>query len=271
MSNEFKLVPGIWHPISAINDTNRYEPSFLLHCPDLICSDFNPSGVVEGHWCDDEGWQAAVWCGYHDEFHTKFVTPTLIMTIPSIAAPQPPALGGVPAGIDLQRIVTEALMGMIAAVTSTSPPTNEPPPPFIQSGIDRAVSRISAHLAPLQAEIEHLRAEGALIVQHMNDYKKERDHLKARCDELHRMLGLAWGSGDVSAEDCRKIDAALSKPAEIDPVEYGPTPGCKQCEEAESCGFTDCPECGAQLCEDVNGDGFRVDTTLSKPAGSEQV
>lgn len=94
MSNECKLAPGIWHPISAINDTNRYEPSFLLHCPDLICSDFNPSGVVEGHWCDDEGWQAAVWCGHHDEFHTKFVTPTLVMTIPSIAAPQPPALGG---------------------------------------------------------------------------------------------------------------------------------------------------------------------------------
>lgn len=220
MSNECKLAPGIWHPISAINDTNRYEPSFLLHCPDLICSDFNPSGAVEGHWCDDEGWQAAVWCGYHDEFHTKFVTPTLIMTIPSIAAPQPPALGGVPAGIDLQRIVTEALMGMIAAVTSTSPPANEPPPPFIQSGIDRAVSRISAHIAPLQAEIERL---AALCIQKdermaaMNESWAgcitQRNQLKARCDELHRMLGLAWGSGDVSAEDCRKIDAALSKPA----------------------------------------------------------
>lgn len=63
------------------------------------------------------------------------------------SAPQPPALGGDAAGIDLQRIVTEALMGMIAAVTSTSPPANEPPPPFIQAGIDRAVSRISVHLA----------------------------------------------------------------------------------------------------------------------------
>ncbi|WP_163007868.1 hypothetical protein [Pseudomonas viridiflava] len=60
---------------------------------------------------------------------------------------QPPASGGVPAGFDLQLIVTEALIGMIAAVTSTSPPANEPPPPFIQAGIDRAVSRISAHLA----------------------------------------------------------------------------------------------------------------------------
>lgn len=47
----------------------------------------------------------------------------------------------------------------------------------------------------------------------------------------------------------------LSGPEE--PVEYGPTPGCKQCEEAERCGFTDCPECDAQLHEDVNGTGFQ--------------
>lgn len=40
-------------------------------------------------------------------------------------------------------------------------------------------------------------------------------------------------------------------------VDYGPTPGCKQCEEAERCGFTDCPECDAQLCNDVNGNGFQ--------------
>ncbi|KPB75942.1 Uncharacterized protein AC505_4314 [Pseudomonas syringae pv. maculicola] len=97
-----------------------------------------------------------------------------------------------------------------------------------------------------------------MIVQHMNDYKKERDQLKAeaetlsettmaqesmieqlkeesfeglynaaiderdqlkaRGDALHRMLGLAWGSGDVSAEDCRKIDAALSNPAGSEPA-----------------------------------------------------
>ncbi|RMT26870.1 hypothetical protein ALP50_03460 [Pseudomonas syringae pv. spinaceae] len=104
------------------------------------------------------------------------------------AAPQPPALGGVPAGLDLQRIVTEALMGMIAAVTSTSPPANEPPPPFIQAGIDRAVSRISAHLAPLQAEIVRQAAQFKdWQASHQRNYvavAKERDQLKARCDEL---------------------------------------------------------------------------------------
>ncbi|KPZ11473.1 Uncharacterized protein ALO94_02104 [Pseudomonas syringae pv. spinaceae] len=128
-------------------------------------------------------------------------------------ASQPQSSGGVPAGLDLQLIVTEALIGMIAAVTSTSPPTNEPPPPFIQSGIDRAVSRISAHLAPLQAEIEHLRAGGALIVQHMNDYKKERDQLKARCDELEALLRDVYNQNELSLSFDIRIDAALSKPA----------------------------------------------------------
>lgn len=124
-------------------------------------------------------------------------------------APQPPALGGVPAGLDLQRIVTEALMGMIAAVTSTSPPANEAPPPFIQAGIDRAVSRISAHLVPLQAEIEHLRAGGALIVQHMNDYKKERDQLKARRDQLAQLSPEAFSVMKGMVEHCINVRACM--------------------------------------------------------------
>jgi hypothetical protein len=37
---------------------------------------------------------------------------------------------------------------MIAAVTSTTPPANEPMPPFIQGPIDRAVDRITAVVVP---------------------------------------------------------------------------------------------------------------------------
>ncbi|SFW65965.1 hypothetical protein [Pseudomonas sp. NFACC10-1] len=228
------------------------------------------------------------------------------------AAPQPPALDGVPAGLDLQRIVTEALMGMIAAVTSTSPPASEPPPPFIQAGIDRAVSRISAHLAPLQAETERLKDNVREVTTYRDNAikkierlrneltgtEKERDQFKERCDELE--CDHEWtddGEFNLHCTNCGKqenhepygwvqtrgnainhftqewdvveeweaqgfeykpmFDAAQSTPVEDGPVEYGPTPGCKQCQEAENCGLTDCPECDAQLCEDVNGDGVR--------------
>ncbi|UCP10215.1 DUF4406 domain-containing protein [Pseudomonas sp. MM213] len=49
---------------------------------------------------------------------------------------------------NIRTIVTESLMGMIAAVTRTTPPANEPPPPFVQGPIDRAVDRIKAFAAP---------------------------------------------------------------------------------------------------------------------------
>ncbi|WP_153785289.1 hypothetical protein [Pseudomonas sp. EMN2] len=42
-------------------------------------------------------------------------------------------------------------------------------------------------------------------------------------------------------------------------TEYGPTPGCKQCTEAQECGLTFCPECDAEFCEDTTGDGVRAD------------
>ncbi|RMV75481.1 hypothetical protein [Pseudomonas amygdali] len=135
-------------------------------------------------------------------------------------AAQPPALDGVPAGLDLQRIVTEALMGMIAAVTSTSPPANEPPPPFIQAGIDRAVSRIIAHLAPLQAEITRLKSEDEIRQMVEESLRLEIDQLKARCDELEVILKEAseWFDDGVGRSDEEwsllvRIKAALSKPA----------------------------------------------------------
>ncbi|WP_448090736.1 DUF4406 domain-containing protein [Pseudomonas azerbaijanoccidentalis] len=49
---------------------------------------------------------------------------------------------------NIRAVVTESLIGMIAAVTATTPPENEPIPPFIQGPIDRAVDRISAVVAP---------------------------------------------------------------------------------------------------------------------------
>ncbi|MDU8454865.1 hypothetical protein [Pseudomonas syringae group sp. J254-4] len=224
MSNEFKLVPGIWHPINAINDGNRYEPSFLLHCPDLICSDFNPSGVVEGHWCDDEGWQAAVWCGYHDEFHTKFVTPMLIMTIPSIAAPQPPALGG------------ELVSLIIRDLCETEP----------HDGADAVHLRIEELETILQDRLAPLQAENSQLRQHKIDYMEaaeetrkalqaeitqlkrwqetvrenspllnQLDQIKAQRADLEKLLARIRGkrASCLSSYWFDEIDAALSKPA----------------------------------------------------------
>lgn len=64
------------------------------------------------------------------------------------AAPVPPAGGAQ----EIRTIVTESLLGMISAVVSATPPADEPLPDFIQSPIDRAVTRISAHATQLQAE-----------------------------------------------------------------------------------------------------------------------
>lgn len=49
---------------------------------------------------------------------------------------------------NIRKVVTDSLVGMISAVTSMSPPANEPLPDFIQGPIDRAVERISASVAP---------------------------------------------------------------------------------------------------------------------------
>lgn len=49
---------------------------------------------------------------------------------------------------DIRSIVTESLVGMIAAVTQTVPPANEPLPPFVQAPIDRAVDRIKSFVSP---------------------------------------------------------------------------------------------------------------------------
>lgn len=159
-------------------------------------------------------------CQYVSDWDVELIYEAMLA-----AAPQPPALGGVPAGLDLQRIVTEALMGMIAAVTSTSPPANEPPPAFIQAGIDRAVSRISAHLTPLQAEIERLAYElncakglANLTKGNLDEAKAGRDQLKARCDELeHRAADVVEGFDGEELPGAmtmrvRKLKAALSKP-----------------------------------------------------------
>lgn len=70
----------------------------------------------------------------------------------------------------------------------------------------------------------------------------------------HRLLK-AYDHGDTGAieaaiEDIRTMLAAAPTPPaseQQDEPEYGPTPGCKQCEEALGCGLSSCPECDAEF------------------------
>lgn len=71
-----------WKLIDDIQPGARYEPGLLLYSATLIDEDFNPDGIVEGHWIDDIGWQASVWCGYHDTFETRVIVPTHFMLKP---------------------------------------------------------------------------------------------------------------------------------------------------------------------------------------------
>lgn len=80
-----------WRPIEELD--NRYLPGLLLYSASLIDEDFNPDGIVEGHWqdgiCEEEGeWVAAVWCDYHDTFETKVVKPTHYMVKPKFEVPK---------------------------------------------------------------------------------------------------------------------------------------------------------------------------------------
>lgn len=96
-----------------------------------------------------------------------------------------------------------------------------------------------------------------------------KDMVRRYAQGVIESLELIWQFEEINDEEevalmqreidaiAKRIGANRSFVSTAPAVEYGPTPGCKQCEEAESCGFTDCPECDAQLHEDVNGTGFR--------------
>jgi len=62
-----------WKPIS----TAPKNTAVLLFSEDFIDEDFNPTGVVDGHWSDDTEWTIWQWNGYQDCFDTiNNVNPT---------------------------------------------------------------------------------------------------------------------------------------------------------------------------------------------------
>ncbi|MFJ1336806.1 hypothetical protein ACIKP7_01540 [Pseudomonas caricapapayae] len=64
---------------------------------------------------------------------------------------------------ELNKIVTEALVAMVSAVTGTRPPVDTPLPDFIQAPIDRAVERIAVLLPPTSDgfSTEQMSVQGA--------------------------------------------------------------------------------------------------------------
>lgn len=109
---------------------------------------------------------------------------------------------------ELRQVVTDALMGMIAAVCNATPPADQPPPPFIQSAIDRAVDRIarinvSAADAPFQARILPwlLECFGEAIASDSTErnhrFLEEALELVQACDctpdEAHKLVDYVFG------------------------------------------------------------------------------
>lgn len=71
--------PQRWRPI---DEAPKDGTLLRLFAESLIDEDFNPSGSAEGHWCDDVGWQAALWNDGADEFYTAVIYPSHFMTLP---------------------------------------------------------------------------------------------------------------------------------------------------------------------------------------------
>lgn len=63
-------VPGVWYPIEDIDGMEHTHVSLLLYSPAFVDPDFNPEGVLEGHYQDEGGWTAAVWNDSQDCFNT---------------------------------------------------------------------------------------------------------------------------------------------------------------------------------------------------------
>lgn len=124
---------------------------------------------------------------------------------------------------DLQKLVTEALISMVSTVTGMSPPANEPPPPFIQAGIDRAVSRLSAHIDPLKVEIGRLKGEIVEYDDMLGEEALKRLAAEARTADLEQALEgmVEYFPEGHSDGECFSVAAAKAALAQSAPPTNG--------------------------------------------------
>lgn len=118
-------------------------------------------------------------------------------------APVPPLRGDQ----EVRKIVTEALVGMVSAVVSATPPPNAPLPDFIQAPVDRAVTRIGEHVSRLQAE-------NAALQQRLNDADQRVDDLQAVVEQV-----LTNAERGLPPDLHRTLRKLVPEPASTQPVD----------------------------------------------------
>lgn len=59
-----KTTRNLWFPISELKD--KYHQPLMVASKKLIDLDFNPEGISQGYWQDEEGWVVNGWDGCGD-------------------------------------------------------------------------------------------------------------------------------------------------------------------------------------------------------------
>ena len=70
MSNRIDLNSAIWNTFRDDGMPKSKYPCVLLFSEDFIDEDFNPTGIVDGYWQDDEGWVIWQWNNCQDCYDT---------------------------------------------------------------------------------------------------------------------------------------------------------------------------------------------------------
>lgn len=113
---------------------------------------------------------------------------------------------------------------------------------------------LAADYDALQSRLDAETRRADVAVADANDAERK----VAERDALLRKIERYYTDGMSIYGECEEIRALLSsaEPVKVN-AKYGPTPGCKQCQEALSCRFADCPECDAQFFPPHEGDKWQ--------------
>ena len=113
-----------WKPIGRFPTSacakSVIDPDYLFHSPDLVDEDFNPQGVVKGHWQDGVGFVAAVWNNDQDCWYSQKIYPTHFMPKPRAPNTTFTGLNEAPVPQGLIEETIAALHWLLVANTDSS-------------------------------------------------------------------------------------------------------------------------------------------------------